>query len=262
MPVPGRPQTPPGSLNEASEVQDSQPSAWPLFRVPGPGPRQRARACVRAWARVRGAAVCGLAGYFASGRGCARSCLPPLSPTPFPGPSLSFGKMSDTAVADTRRLNSKPQDLTDAYGPPSNFLEIDIFNPQTVGVGRARFTTYEVRMRTNLPIFKLKESCVRRRYSDFEWLKNELERDSKIVVPPLPGKALKRQLPFRGDEGIFEESFIEERRQGLEQFINKIAGHPLAQNERCLHMFLQEEAIDRNYVPGKNHLKPTVFRRL
>uniref|UniRef100_A0A8C0TPH9 Sorting nexin 12 n=2 Tax=Canidae TaxID=9608 RepID=A0A8C0TPH9_CANLF len=215
----------------------------------------RVRACVRAWTRVRGAAVCGLAGYFANGRGCAHSCLRPLSPTPFPGPSLSFGKMSDTAVADTRRLNSKPQDLTDAYGPPSNFLEIDIFNPQTVGVGRARFTTYEVRMRTNLPIFKLKESCVRRRYSDFEWLKNELERDSKIVVPPLPGKALKRQLPFRGDEGIFEESFIEERRQGLEQFINKIAGHPLAQNERCLHMFLQEEAIDRNYVPGKQPLE-------
>ncbi|XP_041341360.1 sorting nexin-12 isoform X2 [Pyrgilauda ruficollis] len=110
---------------------------------------------------------------------------------------------------------------------------------------------HEKPVRTNLPIFKLKESCVRRRYSDFEWLKNELERDSKIVVPPLPGKALKRQLPFRGDEGIFEESFIEERRQGLEQFINKIAGHPLAQNERCLHMFLQEETIDRNYVPGK-----------
>ncbi|MBN3297517.1 sorting nexin-12 isoform X1 [Amia ocellicauda] len=159
--------------------------------------------------------------------------------------------MSEPTVADTRRLNSKPQDLTDAYGPPSNFLEIDVYDPQTIGVGRNRFTTYEVRMRTNLPIFKLKESCVRRRYSDFEWLKNELERDSKIVVPPLPGKALKRQLPFRGDEGIFEESFIEERRLGLEQFINRIAGHPLAQNERCLHMFLQEESIDRNYIPGK-----------
>ncbi|MBN3273844.1 SNX12 protein, partial [Polyodon spathula] len=172
--------------------------------------------------------------------------------------------MSEPTVADTRRLNSKPQDLTDAYGPPSNFLEIDVFNPQTIGVGRTRYTTYELRMRTNLPIFKMKDSCVRRRYSDFEWLKNELERDSKIVVPPLPGKALKRQLPFRGDEGIFEESFIEERRVGLEQFINnkpclclsvcflcRIAGHPLAQNERCLHMFLQEETIDRNYVPGK-----------
>ena len=29
------------------------------------------------------------------------------------------------------------------------------------------------------------------------------------------------QLPFRGDDGIFSESFIEERRQGLEVFINK-----------------------------------------
>lgn len=33
---------------------------------------------------------------------------------------------------------------------------------------------------TNLPIFKLKDSNVTRRYSDFEWLKNELERDSKV----------------------------------------------------------------------------------
>jgi PX domain len=33
---------------------------------------------------------------------------------------------------------------------------------------------------TNLPVFKLKDSTVRRRYSDFEWLRNELERDSKV----------------------------------------------------------------------------------
>lgn len=73
----------------------------------------------------------------------------------------------------------------------------------------------------------------------------------QIVVPPLPGKAWKRQMPFRGDDGLFDEHFIEERRKGLESFINKIAGHPLAQNERCLHMFLQEPTIDKNYVPGK-----------
>ena len=83
--------------------------------------------------------------------------------------------------------------------------------------------------------------------------------------------------------GIFEEDFIEDRRQGIEGFINKIAGHPLAQNEKCLHMFLTEPMIgewhtsceslvvfelhmpnqplysmynlviisDKNYVPGK-----------
>lgn len=31
----------------------------------------------------------------------------------------------------------------------------------------------------------------------------------------------------------------------------RIAGHPLAQNERCLHIFLQEPVIDKSYVPGK-----------
>lgn len=58
-------------------------------------------------------------------------------------------------------------------------------------------------------------------------------------------------MPFRSDDGLFEAGFIEDRRKGLETFINKVAGHPLAQNERCLHMFLQEPIIDRNYVPGK-----------
>lgn len=60
-------------------------------------------------------------------------------------------------------------------------------------------------------------------------------------------------MPFRGDEGIFEEQFIEDRRKGLEIFVNKIAGHPLAQNERCLHLFLQEPSIDKNYTPGEEN---------
>ncbi len=37
-------------------------------------------------------------------------------------------------------------------------------------------------LQTNLPVFKIKESSVRRRYSDFEWLRSELERDSKVSI--------------------------------------------------------------------------------
>lgn len=54
-------------------------------------------------------------------------------------------------VADTRRLNSKPQDLMDAYGPPSNFLEIDVGDAQIIGVGRNRYTSYRVRMKVSVP---------------------------------------------------------------------------------------------------------------
>lgn len=48
-------------------------------------------------------------------------------------------------------------------------------------------------------------------------------------------------LIFRLDYIILRSVFL----------IYRIAGHPLAQNERCLHMFLQEQQIDKNYVPGK-----------
>ena len=105
----------------------------------------------------------------------------------------------------TRRLNTKKQTLDDAYAAPANFLEIDVINPITHGIAKKRYTDYEVRMRvkiptfkknprvfvtkillgffqTNLPVFKIKESSVRRRYSDFEWLRSELERDSKVCT--------------------------------------------------------------------------------
>ena len=112
-----------------------------------------------------------------------------------------------------------------------------VCDAQTHGYGRKRYTDYEVKMSTNLPVFRLKSSSVRRRYSDFEWLRGELERDSKVsnileqfqlsngylqvVVPSLPGKAMTRLLPFRADDGIFDPGFIEDRRKGLEAFVNK-----------------------------------------
>ena len=146
-------------------------------------------------------------------------------------------------------------------------------SPLTHGVGNKRFTDYEVRMRTNLPAFKVKEFRCRRRYSDFVWLRAEIKRAvqvkrtvpcilsslklhflfSQIYVPPLPEKAYLKQVPLLNqDDGIFEEDFIEDRRRGLEDFINVLAGHPLVQGEKCLHMFLQEDRIDREgYFPGK-----------
>ncbi|VDD83389.1 unnamed protein product [Mesocestoides corti] len=154
----------------------------------------------------------------------------------------------------TQRLETKQQTIEDAYSPPANFLEIDVCNPQVHGDAKSRYVDYEVKLKTNLPVFRLQESSVRRRYRDFDWLRGELDRESKIIVPKLPGKAWKRQFPFRADDGLFDSDFIEARRKGLEEFINKVAGHPLVQNEKCLHMFLQSELIDRNYKAGKiNH---------
>lgn len=143
--------------------------------------------------------------------------------------------------------------MMNAYNSAEPALQIEVISPTVQGVGSKRYVEYTVKVKTTLPVFKETESTVKRRYSEFEWLHKELERaDTKIAVPPLPEKAWQRQLPFRKDEGLFQEDFIEERRRGLETFINKIASHPLAQNERALHVFLFDPVIDLNqYVRGK-----------
>ena len=65
----------------------------------------------------------------------------------------------------------------------ANFLEIEVTSPRTHGVGNKRFTDYEVRMRTNLPAFKIKEFRCRRRYSDFVWLRTEIKRAVQVIPP-------------------------------------------------------------------------------
>ncbi len=145
------------------------------------------------------------------------------------------------------------------------FVEIRVSDPKTQGIGSKKHTDYEIKtkvcwfvgklygkilcltwiLKTNCKAFKLKESSVRRRFSEFEWLKKELENCSKVIgqpnrvlfvwiflvsefwkkmlVPSLPEAPWSRHLPslLRKDEGLFDETFIEDRRKGLEDFINK-----------------------------------------
>ena len=43
----------------------------------------------------------------------------------------------------TKRLSSKKQTLDDAYAAPANFLEIDVINPITHGIGGKRYVLVE-----------------------------------------------------------------------------------------------------------------------
>lgn len=54
------------------------------------------------------------------------------------------------ASTGTARIQTKKQTLDDAYAPPANFLEIDVVNPQTHGIGKNRYTEYEIRVRVSL----------------------------------------------------------------------------------------------------------------
>jgi len=138
------------------------------------------------------------------------------------------------SLPDTRQ-----QSFDEIYGPPENFLEIEVRNPRTHGIGRQMYTDYEIVCRTNIPAFKVRHSSVRRRYSDFEYFRDILERESaRVTIPPLPGKVFTNR---------FSDDVIEGRRAGLEKFLKIVVGHPLLQTgSKVLAAFVQDPNWDRN----------------
>lgn len=122
-----------------------------------------------------------------------------------------------------------------AQPPPTNNTH-QVRNPQTHGTSRNMYTSYEIVCRTNIPAFKLKHSVVRRRYSDFEYFRDILEREStRVTIPPLPGKVFTNR---------FSDDVIEHRREGLQRFLQIVAGHPLLQTgSKVLASFIQGESI-------------------
>ncbi|PWN46377.1 sorting nexin-3 [Ceraceosorus guamensis] len=119
------------------------------------------------------------------------------------------------------------------YGVPENFLEVEVKDPRTCSFGRKQYTDYEIVTRTNIPAFRLRYSSVRRRYSDFEYFRDVLEREStRVNIPTLPGKVFTNR---------FSDEVIEARREGLERFLVTVAGHPLLQTgSKVLISFLQD----------------------
>ncbi|KAI9138462.1 Phox homologous domain-containing protein [Paraphysoderma sedebokerense] len=138
------------------------------------------------------------------------------------------------------KVEYRQQSNEDLYAQPENFLEIEVKNPQTHGFGRKMYTDYEIAVKTNIPCFKLKQSVVRRRYSDFEWFKSYLEREClNVNIPSLPGKIFTNR---------FADDVIEERRKGLERFLIIVAGHPLIQTgSKVMGPFLQDPSFSKDH---------------
>ncbi|OCF35517.1 sorting nexin-3 [Kwoniella heveanensis CBS 569] len=144
---------------------------------------------------------------------------------------LTFSEMA--------RMAGRPQTFDEMYAVPESFLEIEVRNPMTHGIGRKMYTDYEIVCMTNIPAFKLRHSVVRRRYSDFEAFRDILEREStRVNIPPLPGKVFTNR---------FTDDVIESRRDGLQRFLEIVAGHPLLQTgSKVLCAFLQDPSWEKS----------------
>ena len=86
------------------------------------------------------------------------------------------------------------------------------------------------------------ERLVRRRFSDFEWLRNILCKCfPRLVVPPLPGKKIGNRR--------FEEDFILKRMMFLQKFIDGIMENESFKTNEGLVAFLS--MLDRGQFDSK-----------
>uniref|UniRef100_A0A8C4R326 Sorting nexin 10 n=1 Tax=Eptatretus burgeri TaxID=7764 RepID=A0A8C4R326_EPTBU len=85
---------------------------------------------------------------------------------------------------------------------------------------------------TNSISFSLKSSCVQRRFREFVWLRRWLEKSAaEMEVPDLPARN-----PFFS---CFNPEDVEQRRRGLQEFLDRIVKTAFFLSDSRLHLFLQ-----------------------
>lgn len=87
--------------------------------------------------------------------------------------------------------------------------------------------------------FEKPDYVVRRRYSDFEWLRQQLSLCyPTLIVPPLPEKhSLFEQIDR------YDRDFITSRMQLLHRFLNRVADHPVLSCDKKYKAFLIDNPV-------------------
>lgn len=114
------------------------------------------------------------------------------------------------------------------------FIAVRVQDPRVQNEGSWNsYVDFKIFLHTNSKAFTAKTSCVRRRYSEFAWLKKKLQKNAGLVpVPELPKKSI---FSFINDD------FIERRRKGLQGFLDKVLHMTVCLSDSQLHLFLQTQ---------------------
>ncbi|KAG7393208.1 hypothetical protein PHYPSEUDO_011213 [Phytophthora pseudosyringae] len=135
---------------------------------------------------------------------------------------------------------------------------VSVSTPVIVGSGYSRYTHWgfhsnvlclwfviAAREQTNCSHFPCTAAQVKRRFSDFEWLHQRLLMHFRgTIIPPLPEKRW---------TGNMDATFVEERRQALEHFINEVCSHEKLSQTLELQIVLT--ASTEGLIAGKELLK-------
>ncbi|CAD1481094.1 unnamed protein product, partial [Heterotrigona itama] len=123
---------------------------------------------------------------------------------------------------------------------------------------REFYTVYLVETKVTDPDFKgalTKVSSLWRRYTEFELLRAYLEISYPyIVLPPLPEKKVLYAWQ-KVTTDTFDPDFVDRRRVGLENFLLRVASHPILSRDEHFMGFLQQKDGWRESIKETGYLQ-------
>ncbi|KAJ3121015.1 intercellular trafficking and secretion [Physocladia obscura] len=148
---------------------------------------------------------------------------------------------------------------------PSSLLEISVSDPQKHGEGTSAFVNYLITTNvtrinparplfyTSLESFSAPQVTVRRRFQDFSWLHKALTDEYPyVILAALPEKH--RMEYITGDR--FSPEFLEKRKLSLDNYMKRLAKHPLIAQSQILRRFLESNEIVPEFIAknGQAHV--------
>ncbi|XP_041342276.1 sorting nexin-30 isoform X1 [Pyrgilauda ruficollis] len=154
--------------------------------------------------------------------------------------SLPNGTPVDTSSpASSSSLLNRLQ-LDDDLDVETRDLFVTVDDPKKHVCTMETYITYRVTTKTTRAEFDLPEYSVRRRYQDFDWLRNKLEESQPThLIPPLPEKFVVKGVVDR-----FSEEFVETRRKALDKFLKRITDHPVLSFNEHFNVFLTAKDLN------------------
>lgn len=128
------------------------------------------------------------------------------------------------------------------------YMSLQVTDPTNITqAGKNLYTTYLITVQTTYPQYKGKEFTVRRRYKEFANLRKMLVKYAEDSpksgkkggsIAPLPAGT---SFLFGPDR--FNADFIEQRRKGLQAFLESVTNHVICRFCPALISFLQDETF-------------------
>ncbi|XP_043106507.1 sorting nexin-30 isoform X2 [Puntigrus tetrazona] len=155
--------------------------------------------------------------------------------------SMPNGTPVDTSSpASSSSLLNRLQ-LDDDLDGETRDLFVTVDDPKKHVSTMETYITYRVCTKTTRTEFDLPEYSVRRRYQDFDWLRNKLEESQPThLIPPLPEKFVMKGVVDR-----FSEEFVETRRKALDKFLKRVADHPVLSFNEHFNAFLSAKDLNK-----------------